>query len=165
MRRTSNGTVFIRRAINRICKAVFEIGIRKLSKQHLKKLYSRTGNVVLYVVVDQNKIPLSTLTEIKKTEVVKTPALQKQSPEASRSVAYNIAQIIEFVNSGDLLRYVPDEMLTEAQKITKYEAIAKTIEKTNAKNDERYLEFITILIFSLSSFSRFISIALSACPS
>ena len=104
--------------------------------------HSRTGNVVLYVVVDQNKIPRSSLTEIKKTEVVKTPALQMQTPEASRSVTYSIAQIIEFVNSGDLLRYIPDEMLTEAQKTTKYEAIAKTIERTNTKNDERYLEFI-----------------------
>ena len=60
--------------------------------------YSRTGNVVLYVVVDQNKIPRSSLTQIKKTDVVKTPALQMQTPEASRSVTYSIAQIIEFVN-------------------------------------------------------------------
>ncbi len=60
-----------------------------------------------------------------------------QTPEASRSVTYSIAQIIEFVNGGDLLRYIPDEMLTEAQKTTKYKAIAKTIERTNAKNDER----------------------------
>lgn len=104
--------------------------------------HSRTGNTVLYVVIDQNKIPLSSLAEIKKTEVVKTPALQTQTPEASRSVTYSVAQIIEFVNSGDVLRYIPDEMLTEAQKITKYEAIAKTIEKTNIKNDERYIEFI-----------------------
>ena len=59
--------------------------------------HSRTGNVVLYVVVDQNKIPLSSLTEIKKTEVVKTPAANAD-PEVSRSVTYSIAQIIEFVN-------------------------------------------------------------------
>lgn len=104
--------------------------------------HSRTGNVVLYVVVDQNKIPLSSLIEMKKTEVVKTPAANAD-PEVSRSVTYSIAQIIEFVNSRDLLRYIPDEMLTEAQKTTKYEAIAKTIERTNAKNDERYAEYIS----------------------
>ena len=98
--------------------------------------HSRTGNVVPYVVVDQNKIPRSSLTEIKKTEVVKNPALQKQTPESSRSVTYSISQIIKFVNGGDLLCYIPDEMLTEAQKTTKYEAIAKTIERTNTKNDE-----------------------------
>ena len=104
--------------------------------------HSRTGNAVLYVVVDQNKIPRSSLTEIKKTEVVKTPAANAD-PEVSRSATYSIAQIIEFVNSGDLLRYIPDEMLTEAQKTTKYEAIAKTIERTNTKNDERYAEYIS----------------------
>lgn len=59
--------------------------------------------------------------------------MQKQTPESSRSVTYSISQIIKFVNSGDLLRYIPDEMLTEEQKPTKYEAIAKTIEKTNIK--------------------------------
>jgi hypothetical protein len=104
--------------------------------------HSRTGNSVLYVVVDQNKIPLSSLEETKKAEVVKTPALQMQTPEASRSATYSIAQIVKFVNSGDLLRYVPDEMLSDLQKETKYEAISKTIEKTNTKNDERYREHV-----------------------
>ena len=57
----------------------------------------------LYVVVDQEKI--------KTTEVVKTPVLQTQDPEASRSVKYSILQIIPFVNNKDVLRYLPDNML------------------------------------------------------
>lgn len=59
--------------------------------------------------------------EIKKTEVVKTPAANAD-PEVSRSVTYSIAQIIEFVNSGDVLRYIPDEMLSEKQKVAKWSA-------------------------------------------
>ena len=35
---------------------------------------------------------------IKMTEVVKTPALQMQTPEASRSVIYSIAPKYTFVN-------------------------------------------------------------------
>ena len=104
--------------------------------------YSVSGKATLYVVVDQNKIPVSSLREIKKTEVLKTPAANAD-PEASHSVAYSIAQIIEFVNSGDLLRYVPDQMLSKTQKATKYEAIAETIAKTNAKNDGKYAEYIS----------------------
>ena len=68
--------------------------------------YSKTGNVVLYVVVDQNKIPLNVLEESKKTEVVKTTASLNVKSSASRSVINSIAQIIKFVNSGDLLRYI-----------------------------------------------------------
>ena len=49
---------------------------------------------------------MSKLTKTKKTEVVKTPALPMQSPEASRSVAYSIARIIEFVNCENSLRYI-----------------------------------------------------------
>jgi len=104
--------------------------------------YSKSGNVVLYVVIDQNKIPLSSMTEIKKTEVVKTPALQMQTPEASRSVTYSIAQIIEFVNIGDALRYLPDEMLSEEQKVTKWKAIAETAKYTAEKNDKKYFDYI-----------------------
>ena len=77
--------------------------------------HSKSGKATLYVVVDQNKIPLG---EIKKTEVVKTtaPLREKAATSASRSVTYKISQIIPFVNSGDLLRYLPDDMLNSNQK-------------------------------------------------
>ena len=58
----------------------------------------RGGEVTLYVVIDQQKI---------KAEVLK-PITQTSGSTGSRS-AYNIniAQIIPFVNSKDLLRYLP----------------------------------------------------------
>ena len=105
--------------------------------------YNRTGNVVLYVVVDQNKIPLSSLTATKNDRGRQSASLANADSGNSRSVTYSIAQIIKFVNSEDLLRYIPDEMLTEVQKTTKYDAMAKTIERTNTKNDERYMEYIS----------------------
>ena len=37
-----------------------------------------------------------------------------------RRITYSIAQIIKFVNSGDALRYLPDEMLSVNQKVTNY---------------------------------------------
>ena len=104
--------------------------------------HSKNGNTVLYIVVDQNKIPLSSLTETKKTEVVKNPALQKQTPESSRSVTYSISQIIKFVNSGDVLRYLPDEMLSEEQKVTKWKAVAETEKYTAEKNEKKYFDYI-----------------------
>ena len=93
----------------------------------------RGGEVTLYVVIDQQKI---------KAEVLK-PITQTSGSTGSRS-AYNIniAQIVPFVNSKDLLRYLPDDMLTSDQKTTKWEGIAETIIYTNNKNDEKYRKFI-----------------------
>lgn len=48
-----------------------------------------------------------------------------------RSVKYSISQIISFVSSKDLLRYIPDSMLLEKQRAAKWEAIAETMKKTN----------------------------------
>ncbi len=107
--------------------------------------HSRTGTTTLYVVVDQNAIDISNLTEIK--EDTGRQAAPPDSPsganELHRRVTYSIAQIIEFVNSEDLLRYVPDQMLDETQKKTKWEGIAKTIKRTNDKNDAKYVEYIS----------------------
>ena len=69
--------------------------------------HSRTGNTVLYVVVDQNKIPLSNLMEIKNDtghQDAKSDLTEVEGPR--RRVTYSIAQIIQFVNSGDALRYL-----------------------------------------------------------
>lgn len=104
--------------------------------------HSKTGNTVLYVVVDQNRIPLDVLEQKNKTEVVNTAGPIKTDQTVSRSVEYSISQIIPFVKSKDLLRYIPDGMLDVEQKTAKWEAIADTIIYTNDKNDKHYADFI-----------------------
>ena len=42
---------------------------------------------------------------------------KEESNSLRRSVAYSISQIIPFVNKKDLLRYLPDGMLTKNQRI------------------------------------------------
>lgn len=106
--------------------------------------YSKNEKTTLYVVVDQNKIPKSLMEQNKKTEVVKTTGSQnKAKPSASRSVTYSISQIVPFVNSKDLLRYIPEGMLSDEQKDIKWQGIAETILKTNNKNDEHYFDYIS----------------------
>ena len=75
-------------------------------------------------MVDQNKIPLENLGEIKDDRDRKdaSPDLTGVNSLLS-SVNYSISKIIPFVNSKDLLRYVPDGMLTENQRNAKWEAI------------------------------------------
>ncbi len=93
----------------------------------------RGGEVTLYVVIDQQKI---------KAEVLK-PITQTSGSTGSRSAySISIAQIISFVNSKDLLRYLPDDMLTKTQKAAKREGIAETIRYTDNKNDEKYRKFV-----------------------
>ena len=48
-------------------------------------------------------------------------------------------QIIEFVNSGDSLRYIPDKMLSEEQKVTKWKAVSKTAKYTAEKKERQRL--------------------------
>lgn len=105
--------------------------------------HGQTGKTTLYVVVDQNKIPLSLLEEKNKTKVAKTTAPLDMESSASRLVKYSIAQVVPFVNSRDVLRYIPDDMLTIEQRKTKWRAIADTIKKTNEKNDKKYAEYIS----------------------
>ena len=105
--------------------------------------HSVSGKTTLYVVVDQNKIKANLLKGKTKTEVLKATDPHKVGSSASRSVDYDIPQILQFVNSKDLLRYIPDDMLNAEQKTSKWEAIAETIKKTDAKNDKKYAEFIS----------------------
>ena len=92
------------------------------------------GEVVLYVVVDQQKI---------KAEVLKTTTQQNDGSAISHSAfTYNIPQVVSLVNSKDLLRYLPDDMLSAEQKKIKQEGIAETIKYTNDKNDAKYAKFI-----------------------
>ena len=104
--------------------------------------HSLTGTTTLYVVVDQNTIPVSSLEQKNKTKVVNATSSLNEKQTAPRLVEYSLPQIVSFVKSKDLLRYLPDEMLNDEQKTAKWEAISETIKKTNNKNDEHYFEFI-----------------------
>ena len=101
--------------------------------------HSEAGKATLYVIVSQQKIERKKI----RAEIVKTSRSQNVKANISPSAyAGSIPQIIPFVNSKDLLRYLPDDMLTEEQKQTKLEGIAETIKTTNDKNDKKYKEFI-----------------------
>ena len=105
--------------------------------------HSRKATTTLYVVVNQNKISLEKLGQKNSDR-----GLQDASPDLTgvdslhRSVTYSIADIIPFVKSKDLLRYLPNEMLSDEQHKAKWEAIAETIKKTDNKNDEQYAEYV-----------------------
>ena len=101
--------------------------------------HQKSGSATLYLIVDQQKIEMEKV----KAEVTKTPAHTKVRPNASRSAFHiSLPSIIPFVNSKDLLRYIPDDMLNANQKTAKWEAIAETIQYTDDKNDRRYSEYI-----------------------
>ena len=101
--------------------------------------HQKSESATLYLIVDQQKIE----TEKVKAEVTKTPAHTKVRPNASHSAfRFSLPSIIPFVNSKDLLRYIPDDMLNANQKMAKWEAIAETIQYTDDKNDRRYSECI-----------------------
>ena len=68
--------------------------------------YGNDKKTTLYVAVDQEEI---------KTEVIKAAETENPSPTTSNSVTYNISQIVPFVNNKDILRYLPDDMLNEAE--------------------------------------------------
>ncbi len=94
----------------------------------------KTGDCTLHVVVCQEKI---------KTEVFETAHMDKSSGNArSHSVKLSVAQIAEHVNTPDLLRYLPDDFLSEDQRKMKYEEIAETIKYIRDKNDRAYYKTI-----------------------
>ena len=106
--------------------------------------YSITGKATLYVIVDQTAVQKKNLDEIKNDtgHQAASPDLT-ESGELRRRVIYSIAQIIPFIKNKDVLRYIPDDMLSEAQKKTKWEGIAETVKKTNEKNNKKYVKYIS----------------------
>ena len=103
--------------------------------------HSKMGKATLYVIVDQHPISLE---KIKKAEVVNTPRAHDAQENVSRSAtSFSISEIVRFVNGQDLLRYLPDDMLSSWQKSAKWEAIAKTIKTTNEKNDRKYFKYLS----------------------
>ena len=68
---------------------------------------------------------------------------QEDGYPTSRSVySISIAHIFANVNTADIIRYVPDEMLNDTQRKIKWESIAETIKYTNDKNDRKYFEYV-----------------------
>ena len=101
--------------------------------------HTADGKATLYVIVDQQPVESKKI----KAEVVKIPGTQNVSPAISRSAfKVSVANLARFVNGKDLLRYLPDNMLSDEQKNTKWEAIAETVKKTKAKNDAKYTGFL-----------------------
>ena len=108
--------------------------------------HSKSGKNTLYVVVDQSKINVDDLGKTKNDRGRKDASPDFNTGESGllSSVTYSIPQIIPFVNtqSKDLLRYIPDLLLSEEQRKAKWEAVSDTIRNTNLKNDSKYAEFI-----------------------
>ncbi len=105
--------------------------------------YSRIGKATLYVIVDQNEISLKKITGNKDDRDHKDDAADENGGINLLSpVTYSISQIIPFVNSKDILRYFPDDMLSAEQIMIKRQGITETVEYTNKKNDEKYLNFV-----------------------
>ena len=105
--------------------------------------HSKIGSTTLYVVVDQNKIVLEKLGQKNSDRGHQDASpTNEESSNLRRSVTYSISKIIPFVNSKDLLRYLPDQMLDDKQRRAKWEAIADTIKVTNEKNDAKYADYI-----------------------
>ena len=93
----------------------------------------------MYVVVDQPGFKM----ENKKTGVMEAGWRHTDVNPTSRPVySISIAHIFENVNTKDILRYAPDDMLNDMQRKIKWEGIAETIKYTNDKNDKKYNEFI-----------------------
>ena len=105
--------------------------------------HGSNGETTLYVVVDQEGIPIKNLEQKKKVEVfAQAQPIKSEASNARSTYEYSIAHIVQFVNSKDILRYIPDELLSEKQINIKYQGIEETAVYTNKKNDRKYMEFV-----------------------
>ena len=84
-------------------------------------------------MLGQNKIDL---------KVLKLPGSINERNNSRLRSNISISKIFKNVNSKDLLRYIPDDMINAEQRKIKYEGIAETIKYTNDKNDRKYAEYI-----------------------
>ena len=102
------------------------LGVKNSNKSH-----------ALYIIVGNNKI--------KKTEVLKSQSSDLTAVKYDSRPIFNISvsDLIENVKDGDVLRYVPDGMLTAEQKRIKDDKVAETLQYTNEKNDAKYLKYIS----------------------
>ncbi len=101
--------------------------------------HSKSSKPVLYVVIDQEGIEIKKI----KAEVKNKVSSSNEEAAVPRSAfKISISQIIHSVNNKDVLRYLPDNMLDSEQRKAKWEGIAETIQKTDKKNDDKYIEFV-----------------------
>ena len=99
---------------------------------------SSAGENSIRVIIDSDGI--------KKDKVIGTNITQSQN-QASQSLPTRLSNIslpelFRNVKDDSLLRYIPDGFLDAQQIAAKYAAIARTIKRTNDKNDLHYREFI-----------------------
>ncbi len=96
---------------------------------------AKDGKNTLYVVISDQKI--------NKAEVIAPPNPDNAVKNGPRSASeINIAKLAQLVNHPDIIKYIPDGMLTEEQRSQKWKAIADTVAYTNEKNDRKYKQFI-----------------------
>ena len=86
---------------------------------------SGSGQTRLYVIVDQNRISID---KIKNSTGHQAAAPDNSgASKSSLRATYSIADIIQFVKSKDLLRYLQNEMLNDEQRKAKWEAIKENL--------------------------------------
>lgn len=71
---------------------------------------ARSGGNYLYVIIDDEKI--------KMTDFTAEATTQKGGRHSTDSVSLNIADILSKVNSPEIIKYVPDDFLTEEYTLT-----------------------------------------------
>lgn len=105
---------------------------------------SKAGINSLYVIIDDNKLALSSVEKdkIKRQRSKNRTAEENIGVYDSRSVKISIARIIENVKNKNFVKYFPNNMLSDEQIKIKEDAVKETQTDTNNKNDERYETFV-----------------------
>ncbi len=74
---------------------------------------------------------------------METPLPENPGSDASRpALNISIQELSRKVKHPDILKYLPDGLLTGEQKEVKWQAIADTIAYTNEKNDRMYQKYL-----------------------
>lgn len=97
----------------------------------IKNFHDKDG--VLHIAI--------TLAEIKKTGIM--PSSQLGVDYESTPVTYNLTDLIKFVNDGNFLMYIPNELLDEKQKLLKYQTTEKERVRINNIVDKAYFDTLS----------------------
>lgn len=84
----------------------------------------------MYILVPDEKIKTDKVINIKRQE--------KPAASMSRLSEISIAKIIQNIKNEEIIKLMPDNLLTSEQKKMKYTALAKTVEHINNRNDSDY---------------------------
>ena len=96
---------------------------------------SKDGTNNLYVLISNQGI--------KKAEVIKSRATDNSVAPDSRSTSeISLPLLARKINTPDILKYLPDDFLSDRQKKAKWKAVADTVKYTNGKNDTKYREYL-----------------------